>query len=104
MAYAAWIALAIIGFWLIFRLRMNLLDLLTFILEDPDTAKDAWIARAIDRWFIMVAGAAWVFCITLIEGYFRNSIPQNRLAVRLTRAGLVVAVIIAISYGLQALT
>ncbi|MEM7126911.1 MAG: hypothetical protein AAF702_11325 [Chloroflexota bacterium] len=101
LAYLAWVLLTIVGFWLIFRLHENLLGILTFFLEDPNTMRDTWITRAIERWFIMLMGGLWVFCIVLLEGYFRHSIPQNLLLNRLRRTVIIVAIITAISFGLQ---
>lgn len=99
--YLAWIALAVLGFWLLFQIRTNLLDIMTIVLEDPDTMRDTWILRGIDRWFIMIAGAIWVFCVTLLEGYFRNSVERQQITARLGRAFLIVGGVTGASLLLQ---
>ncbi len=99
--YLAWIALAIIGFWLILQIRGNLLDLLTIVLEDPDTYQDSWTTRAVDRWFLLFMGAVWVFCITLLESYFRASVQKKQIVARTGRVFLTVGVIAAISILLR---
>lgn len=99
--YLAWVVVAIVGFWLIFQLRTNLLDVLAYTIEDPDSARDGWIARAIDRWFIMFAGGVWVFCVALLEGYFRNGILRQTLIDRLRKVVLIVVFVTVASLGLQ---
>jgi len=101
IAYLIWALVAVIGFWLLFQIRVNLLDILTILLEDPDTYRDSWITRAIDRWFIMIAGAAWVFCVTLLESYFRNSVEKQSMIYRIGRTFLALGVLTALSLLLQ---
>lgn len=101
--YLAWIVLAVIGFWLLFQIRGNLLDILTIFLEDSTTSRDSWITRAIDRWFIMLMGAVWVFCVTLLEGYFRNSVERELMIPRIGRAFLIAGFIAGVSLLLQQL-
>lgn len=103
IAYVAWAVLAAAGFWLLFQIRSNILDILTLTLENPDTARDSWVARAIDRWYILLAGAVWIFCVMLLEGYLRNSVSKDLLFKRLARVVLFLVLIAAGSLGLQAL-
>lgn len=101
IAYLAWAVVATVGFWLLFQIRINLLDILTLLLEDPNTFRDSWITRAIDRWFIMVMGAMWVFCVTLLEGYFRNSVAKQLMVHRIGRVFLILGLLTGISLLLQ---
>ena len=103
LAYLAWIVVGIVGFWLLFQIRTNLLDVLTFALEDPDTMRDTWMARGIDRWFIVLMGAIWVFCIALLEGYFRNGVAKQILMQRLRRVSIIMGSVAAVSFGLRML-
>lgn len=99
--YLAWIVLGIVGFWLVFQLRTNLLEIMALLFEDPDSFQDSWTMRGIDRWFVVLMGAAWVFCITLLEGYFRASVEKQLIVPRIGRVFLTLGLITGFSFLLQ---
>ena len=97
LAYLLWFLFCALTFWIIWRVRANLVDDIFFMRVNP------WQLRAIDRWSILVMGCAWVVGIFLAEGYLRKGVEKGRLFLHIRKLFLVPLVIIALSYVIQML-
>ena len=98
VCYLSWILLGVVGFWLIFQLRANLVEDVLFMRVNP------WQLRAIDLFFMTGLGAAWLFAVMWSEGYLRNSIEEGRLSIRIGRLLLIELALIALSFGIHFLS
>jgi hypothetical protein len=97
LAYLLWFgAILLIGFD--FLLLRSVISQWYIVLNFPANAH-----KAVDRFYLFVAGAIWIFLIFLIEGFFRDGVFKQDLSSRLKivyGGGIAFAVVMAI---LQAL-
>ena len=77
LAYLLWVgAIGLIG--LDFVLLRSVISQWYIVLDLPPSAH-----KAVDRFYIFLAGALWIFLIFFIEGYFRDGVAKATLKSRL---------------------
>ncbi|MBV7331031.1 hypothetical protein KFU94_22885 [Chloroflexi bacterium TSY] len=101
LCYVTWLIFAALGVWLLLQTRSTIVHIASYLLEDPSTMRDDWIARSIDRWAIYLFGGVWVVAIFMLEGYLRDGLNKGQLLVRIGRSALILFVFAAIILGLQ---
>ncbi len=92
LLYALWLTICAIGFWLIFRIRANLVEGLFFLQVNP------WQLRALDRWVLYGLGLCWIVSIFLVEGYLRSALNRGRLLPIAGRILFIGLALIGLSY------
>lgn len=95
--YALWIVLSALGVWLIFAARDAMFDLAIWLRLNP------WQLRAVDNFGVVTMGLIWLIGILFLEHSLRQGVVKQRLWARAARAFVIVAVLLALSYGVQAL-
>ena len=93
--YGAWLLLSALGLWLIFALRVNLIEGAVLLRANP------WALRAIDRFGIYILGLVWLGGVIALEDYLRVGVGQKRLLQRIGRICITLGIIALLSYGLQ---
>lgn len=90
--YVSWLGLTALALWLVFLLQYNLVNNLFFM------HVNAWQLRFVHQWSIFVLGTIWILYVFLTEGYLRRGLHQGKLLGHMFRAGIPVAVLIALSW------
>jgi len=95
ICYVAWIALAVVGVWIILQLRLNLIDIAMALNIGP------WVLGAVDKFGILLLGLVWIVGVFAAEGYLRQGVERGALWRRMGQVAGIAAIILAASYGLQ---
>ena len=95
--YALWLALTVLGGWLLFETREAVFDLTLWLRLNP------WQVRAVDQFYFVIAGLVWLIGMLLLEHYLRQGVAKNRLWGRAARVFVFEAVALGIAYGVQLL-
>jgi len=93
--YALWLGLSALGVWLIFALRVVLVDLAFVLRLNP------WQVRAVDNFSIVTLGLIWLVGILLLEHRLRQAVATNRLWKRAAYVGLAEVIALGLCYGLR---
>lgn len=105
--YLLWAALSALALLVALQVRLNILDLSQLLarrVTDPgDTVTAAGRLQALDNWSTIVLVLLWLAGVALLESYLRAGVAANRLWRRTARVLLPLLLVLAASYGLQAL-
>ncbi|GAB4515806.1 MAG: hypothetical protein Kow0047_27750 [Anaerolineae bacterium] len=96
-AYIVWALVSALGIWLIFQLRINLLELVVILRLGP------WIMGAVDKFGIFILGLIWLTLVVPLESYFRNGASRRQLAQRTVKVLAIELALLGLSYAFQAL-
>lgn len=78
--YALWTLLFAVGFWLIFQTRLVLMALAGL------TPANHWVLSAVDRYAVLLLGAAWLVLALAGEAYLRDGVHKGIFWSRAGRA------------------
>lgn len=95
--YALWLGLSALGIWLIFQIRSAMFDLAIALRFNP------WQVRAIDQFSIVTLGLIWLVGVFILEHWLRQGMLKNQLWRRAARVLVFEAVVLGLSYAVQAL-
>jgi hypothetical protein len=93
--YVLWLALSVLGVWLIFTLRSVLVGLAFVLRLNP------WQVRAVDNFGFVTLGLIWLVGSLLLEYRLRQAVAKNQLWKRAARVALAEAIVLGLCYGLQ---
>ncbi len=104
--YLLWFALSALAFWMVLQLRDNAIDLALLAFRgggDRDAVGTAARVRTLDNVATIVLVLLWLGGVVLLEGYLREAVPLGRLWGRAARVFVAIAVVLGLSFALQAL-
>jgi len=94
--FIGWLMTSALGFWILLQLRINLLDIFVAL------NLNRWAMGAVDKFGIVILGLGWLIAVVLAEYWLRGGVKRNRLWPRLLRLLGIEVLLLAASYGLQA--
>ncbi len=93
MAYAVWIVVALLGIWFLLLSRNAVLGVFA-ALVGHETLTHLHQIRALERFYLIGMGLAWLAMVIAAEVYFQNGVQRGQLFERFARLlGVVVLLI-----------
>lgn len=98
MCYALWIGLSAFAVWLVFQLRVNLVDLAFFVTYAQNL--DA-LGQVIHHFGMLVLALLCMAFVVFLEGHLRDGVAKGELGRRVLGVALILLCVLGLSYGFQ---